>query len=171
MVALKRFDDAKAEANSLMNWFDHSDNAYDNLMASIYLRNIMGIMAYETEAFHTAEQHWQEAYQQSSMVGPPDLIASLGNNLGMVYINLGEYDAAEEILSDALSKFDQLGDVSRWANCMDNLVDLYEKMGDLDAARFTLRTAIGRLEPEATLAHSQKMLQKMQTRLENFPKS
>jgi tetratricopeptide (TPR) repeat protein len=128
-------------------------------------------MAFQQKNYETAEQHWQEANRQNSLVGAPDSGASIGNNLGMVYTILGEYEAAEEMLSEALALYDELGDVYRWANCMDNLVDLHEKMGNWVAARVTLETAIGRLEPKATLAHSQKMLQEMQQRLENLPES
>lgn len=170
-VALGRFDEATVQSDGLVTLFNNSDNAYDNLMAMIYLRNVMGTMAFKIEAYHTAEEHWHEAYQQSLMVGAPDYLASLGNNLGKVYTILDEFEAAKEMFADALERYDQLGDEVRWANCMDNLVDLYEKTGDLAAAETTLRTAIGRLEPAATMLHSQKMLQKMQQRLENSPKS
>ncbi len=168
-VHLKRYDEANNEAEYLMELFNDSENPYDNLIASIYLRNTIGIMAFQQEDYHTAEKHWHEAYQQSSMIGVPDTVASLGNNLGMVYTILEEFEAAEAVLLEALKMLDQLGDVPRWANCMDNLVDLYEKMGDWAAAKSTLETAIGRLQPEATMAHSQKMLREMQHRLDNLP--
>ncbi|NIV14180.1 MAG: tetratricopeptide repeat protein [Aliifodinibius sp.] len=113
-----------------------------------------------------AEQHWQEAYNQNMLIGAPDMAASLGNNLGKVYTKLKEYEVAEQMLLDALTNFDQLGDVTRWANCMDNLADLYEEIGDLQACKRTLEQAITRLEPDATLEHSQKLLKTMQHRLE-----
>ena len=170
-VYLKRYEEANVEADYLMELFNNSENAYDNLMASIYLRNVIGIMAFQQENYQTAEKHWQEAYRQNLMVGGKDSVASIGNNLGMVYTILEEYEAAEEMLVEALTLYEELGDVSRWANCMDNLVDLYEKMGNWAAARSTLETAIGRLEPEATMAYSQKMLHEMQQRLEKLPES
>jgi hypothetical protein len=54
---------------------------------------------------------------------------------------------------------------------MDNLVDLYEEKGDWAACKRTLEQAIARLEPEATVAPSHKLLQTMQQRLQNLPES
>jgi tetratricopeptide (TPR) repeat protein len=167
-VYLGRYDEAKREADYLMELFESSENAYDNLPASVYLRNTIGFMAFRQEDYISAEHHWQEAHRQNSMVGAPDAAASIGNNLGMVYTNLDEYEAAEDILVESLSLYNQLGDVHRWANCMDNLADLYEKMGDWEAFKHTLGVAIGRLEPAATMTHSQKLLGHMRQRLEKF---
>jgi tetratricopeptide (TPR) repeat protein len=170
-VSLKRYDEARVESDYLLQVFKNSENAYDNLYDSIQLRSVIGFMAFKQKDYVTAEQHWQAAYRQNTLVGAPDLAASIGNNLGKVYTILGEYEAAEEMLSEALVLFDQLGDVSRWANCMDNLVDLYEEKGDWAACKRTLEQAIARLEPEATVAPSHKLLQTMQQRLQNLPES
>lgn len=170
-VYLERYEEVQSESARLLPLLTDSENAYDNLLDSIYLRQIMGAMAFKQKAYIDAEQHWQEAYRQNSLVGAPDVTAAIGNNLGKVYTILGEYEAAEQMLSEALVLFDQLGDVSRWANCMDNLADLYEVRGDWAACKHTLEQAAARLEREATTAPSHKLLQTMQQRLQNLPKS
>lgn len=170
-VYLERYEEVQSESRRLLQLLTDSENANDNLLDSIYLRRIMGIMAFKQKAYLTAEQHWQEAYRQNSLVGAPDVAASIGNNLGKVYTILGEYEAAEQMLAEALVLYEQLGDVFRWANCMDNLVDLYEARGDWAACRRTLEQAIGRLEPEVTTAPGRKLLRTMQQRLRNLPES
>jgi tetratricopeptide (TPR) repeat protein len=126
-------------------------------------------MYFMLEDYLSAETHWQEAYNQNALIGMPDLTASIGNNLGKVYTKLKEYEAGEQILLESLTLFDQLGDIPRWANCMDNLADLYEEMGEFAAFKRTLEQAIARLEPQATMDHSQKLLQGMQQRLKQIP--
>jgi tetratricopeptide (TPR) repeat protein len=168
-VYLQRYDEAIVEADQLLWLFNNSMNAYDNLVDSIHLRRTLGFMYYKLEDYISAERHWQEAYNQNSLVGAPDLTASISNNLGKVYTKLREYQTAEQMLNEALSLFNQLEDIPRWANCMDNLADLYEEMGDWPACRRTLEQAIRRLEPEATMAHSHKLLQMMQQHLEKIP--
>jgi tetratricopeptide (TPR) repeat protein len=167
-VSLERYDEAKVEADDILRLFTNSENAFDSLIESIHLRRVIGFMAFKQKDYLSAEKHWQEAYNQTSLVGAPDLIASIGNNLGKVYTKMGEYNAAEQMLSEALALYDNLGDVQRWANCMDNLADLYEEMGDLAACQRTLEQAIARLEPEATMAHNQNLLQMMQQRFQKL---
>jgi tetratricopeptide (TPR) repeat protein len=167
-VYLGRYDTAKTAADLLLQAFETSDNVYDNIYDSIHLRNVIALMAFKQEDYHSAEKHWQEAYHQNTMVGAPDLTASIGNNLGKVYTKMGEYEAAEEILADSLVLFNQLGDVPRWANCMDNLADLYQEMGDNPACERTLVQAVTRLEPEATSPYSEKLLHMMQQRLQKL---
>lgn len=168
-VFLKRYDEARVESEELLWMFNHSKNAFDNLIDSIHLRRVIGFMYFKQEDYISAEKHWQEAYNQNFLVGAPDLAASIGNNLGMVYTKLGEYEEARKMLSEALVLFEQLGDVPRWANCMDNLADVYETSGDLTACKLTLEQAIHRLEPEATMAHSHELLRTMQQRLQKLP--
>jgi tetratricopeptide (TPR) repeat protein len=168
-VFLEKYDEARVESDKLLELFNNSENAYDNLYDSIHLRRVIGFMAFKQEDYFTAEKHWQEAYNQNSLIGAPDLTASISNNLGKVYTKMGEFEAAEQMLSEALALYNRLGDVPRWANCMDNLVDLYEAIGDLPACRRILEQAIVRLEPEATMAYSRKLLQSMQLRLEKLP--
>lgn len=168
-IFLERFNEAEEEADYLLQRFSNSEFADDNLLDNIYLRTCLGVMKFKQADYHLAEQHWQEAYRQNTLVGAPDMAASIGNNLGKVYTQLEEYEAAEQMLSEALALFDQLGDVHRWANCMDNLADLYAELKNWPACRRTLEQAIARLEPEANMAHSHKLLQQMQQRLEDLP--
>jgi tetratricopeptide (TPR) repeat protein len=167
-VFLKRYDEAELEADELLEMFNQSKNAFDNLYDSITLRRVVGFMYFKQEDYFSAEKHWQEAYNQNMMVGAPDLAASIGNNLGMVYTKLGEYQEARARLSEALVLFEQMGDVPRWANCMDNLAEVYEKLGDWQACKHTLEEAIKRLEPEAIMPHSQLLLHNMQQKHEKL---
>ncbi len=63
-------------------------------------------------------------------------------NLGLLYVNLGEYDRAMGCYQEALAQFQALGSVRDEALALVNLGDLYVRLGDEASAHRTLVNSV-----------------------------
>ncbi len=129
------------------------------------LKNNLGGLAYSQGNYNMAESAWQEALQLHSQIQEPMELASIYNNLGMVYTQLKEWDTAEEMLLKAITAYQRFGDIFSWANSLDNLADLYEAKGQTAEFKQTLQEAIGGLQVLKETPHAEELLDYMQQRL------
>ena len=147
----------------LMTVLDASGDVY-NLSQ---LKNNMGISAFSQGNYNMAEAAWQEALQLHSQIQEPMELASIYNNLGMVYTQLEEWETAEEMLLKAVTSFRRFGAIFSWANSLDNLADLYEVRGQTAEFKQTLQEAIAGLQVLKDTPHAAELLDYMQKRLAN----
>lgn len=131
------------------------------------LKNNMGISAFGQGNYNIAEAAWQEALQLNSQIQEPMELASIYNNLGMVYTQLQEWKTAEEMLLKAVMAFHRFGALFSWANSLDNLADLYEVRGQTAEFTQTLQEAIAGLQVLKDTPHAAELLDYMQKRLAN----
>jgi tetratricopeptide (TPR) repeat protein len=131
------------------------------------LKNNMGISAFSQGNYNIAEAAWQEALQLNSQIQEPMELASIYNNLGMVYTHLEEWETAEEMLLKAITGYRHFGDTFSWANSLDNLADLYEVRGQTAEFKKTLQEAIAGLQVLKETPHADELLDYMQKRLAN----
>ena len=131
------------------------------------LKNNLGILAFGQENYQLAEAAWQEALQLLSQIQEPTELASIYNNLGMVYTKLAEWETAESMLLKAITSYRRFGDLFNWANSLDNLFDLYEAQGKTAEFKHTLQEAIAGLQVLKETPHANELLEYMQKRVKN----
>lgn len=140
-----------------------------NVSGDVYnlsqLKNNMGISAFSQGNYNMAESAWQEALQLHSQIQEPMELASIYNNLGMVYTQLKEWETAEEMLLKAITAYRRFGDIFSWANSLDNLADLHEARGQTAEFKQTLQEAIAGLQVLKDTPHADELLDYMQQRL------
>lgn len=119
-------------------------------------------MAFGQENYQLAEAAWQEALQLLSQIQEPTELASIYNNLGMVYTKLAEWETAESMLLKAITSYRRFGDLFNWANSLDNLSDLYEAQGKTAEFKHTLQEAIAGLQVLKETPHANELLEYMQ---------
>lgn len=140
-------------------------NESGNIHKLSQLKNNLGGVAYSQGNYKMAEAAWQEALQLNSQVQEPMELASIYNNLGMVYTQLEEWETAEEMLLKAISGYRRFGDTFSWGNSLDNLADLYEVRGQTAEFKQTLQEAIAGLQVLKETPHVAELLTYMRQRL------
>jgi tetratricopeptide (TPR) repeat protein len=90
--------------------------------------------SYESGELNDALRAFEQAHAAFLEQGNVEQVASVANDLGVVYYLAGRYDDARRVLQDALAAFEMQGNVLGQAKAIGNLARLLERVGDQDGA-------------------------------------
>ncbi|HEY9900481.1 MAG TPA: adenylate/guanylate cyclase domain-containing protein [Pantanalinema sp.] len=106
--------------------------------------SILGIVCYRQNQLSAAEAYHMQAAELRERIQDVFGVASSLNNLGALYLELGDWARCAENYERSLRLYEQIGDVSRQIIQMNNLGDLLRNRGDLAQALDFHRQALDR---------------------------
>lgn len=161
---LGRWSDVEVQTQALIA--DYTE--LGDIIVLCQLKNTIGIAAFNQKKYFIAESSWHEALLLYTQMEESSEVASIYNNLGMVYTKLEEWEASEVMLIKAINAYEELGNVYYKANAQDNLADLYRIQERLGSARTVLQVAIDELKSIEPNPHIVQLIEQMQEKLENL---